>query len=158
VDAGLDGTFGDDARLDDPPLAVDVGQEGVQGAHALGDPALDTRPFAGLDEPWDGVDVEVGVAVGAAEARAARAQVMGHALHEIFQVAGFQDLDQGPVMRPRRAVVVVGLVPSSVNRCVGAATGVRDCLHPCSGWGVPRGPYPERQKLVVVGLLLLERT
>ena len=70
VVGGGDDLGGDDALGDDPPLAVDVGDEGVERADALGEAALDRLPVRGGDHARDGIDVELEVALQRRETHA----------------------------------------------------------------------------------------
>ena len=99
VVGGGDDLARDDALGDDPLVAVDVGDEGVQGAHALGEAALDGLPVGRGDHARDGVDVELVVALDRREAHAGALQRAAHAAGQVGGVGARDGLDTGPGVR-----------------------------------------------------------
>ena len=76
----------DDAGRDDPLLAVGVGDEALERAHALGQAGGERRPLGGADHAGHGVDAKLVVALARAEGHAAAAEVAGDVVDETGQV------------------------------------------------------------------------
>ena len=77
-----------DALGDDPALAVDVGDERVERAHALREARREALPLGGADHARDGIDVPAVVAVDGLEADAPRVDLVAHARRELGEVVG----------------------------------------------------------------------
>ena len=94
----------DDALGDDPLVAVDVGDEGVEGADALGEAALDGLPVGGGDHARDRVDVELEVALDRGEPHAGALERAADAARQLGGVGAGDRLEAGARVRSRLAV------------------------------------------------------
>ena len=106
----VDDARGHDALRDDPALAVDVGDERVERAHALGEPGLDARPLRGREDARYGVDDEHLVAVGGVEHDALVSAVALDFDRELLEIAAFERAHRAERDGADGAVVVDGLV------------------------------------------------
>ena len=95
---------GDDALGDDPLVAVDVGDERVQRADALGEAALDRLPVGGGDHARDRVDVELEVALDRGEAHAGALERAADPARELGGVGAGDGLETGAGVRTRLPV------------------------------------------------------
>ena len=107
---GVDHALRHDALVDDPALRVDVGDEGVERAHALGEAGLDRRPLVRADHARDGVDHERLVADGGVEADALARDLLVDRARQRLEVAPGERAQGGGVRGARAAVLVDGLV------------------------------------------------
>jgi hypothetical protein len=100
-------------RGDDPPVGVDVGDEAVEGTHALAQPGLDRVPLLRVEHPWDRVDQERLVAAGRVEA--------DPLARDLLVDGGGERLEVAPRERAQRALVRRARPPVAVDRLVVAA-------------------------------------
>ncbi len=113
VAAGVEDRRRHDARGDGRARAVRVGDPGVEGARALGDPGRERIPLRPGDDAGDGVDGE------AREARAARqaerARLRGDPGGDRFRARDRERLEDGRVVRAGRAGGVPRLVVGRIR-------------------------------------------
>ena len=95
----LDDVGGHDAGLDDPPLAVGVGHERVEGPDALHEPRLEAAPFVGGDQARDRIDEERAVGL-LAERDAPLLRGLGDLGAQVAEVATAERLEQPAVVGP----------------------------------------------------------
>ena len=105
----LDDVGGHDAGLDDPPLAVGVGHERVEGPDALHEPRLEAAPFVGGDQARDRIDEERAVGL-LAERDAPLLRGLGDLGAQVAEVATVERLEQPAVVGPGSPRALVGLV------------------------------------------------
>ena len=138
----VDDVRGHDARLDDPPLAVGVGDERVQGPDALHEPRLELAPLAGGDQPRDGIDEERAVGL-LAEGDAPLLGGPGHVAPEGVQIAAVERAQQPAVLSPWSPRALVGLV---VEHCT-ALSPVRLDANSCAQAASALAPSRMRTRL-----------
>ncbi len=109
----LDHARGHDALRDDAPVAVDVGHERVERAHALREAGLDARPLARGDHARHGVDDEHLVAAVGVEDHALVSAVALDGDRELLEIVAGERTQRGLRRRPNRAVLVDGLVEAA---------------------------------------------
>ena len=119
---GLDQAQRDDTLGDRALRAVDVGDEGVERAHALGEAGLQRGPLVGAEHARHGVDQELGRAAGAAEVHATVADRVANARGQRREVVAEQG-EAGATGLAWPASGVERLVAEVRGRRVGAGRG-----------------------------------
>ena len=114
-----------DALRDDPPLAVDVGDERVERAHALGEARLDARPLGGREHARHGVDDEHLVTVGGMEHDALVRAVALDLDGQLLEVAALERAHRATRAGADGAVVVDRLVEAVGRACIVGEHGKR---------------------------------
>ena len=125
VVGGVDDVAGDDALGDDPLVAVGIGDERVQRADALGEPALDRLPVGGGDHARDRVDVELEVALDGGEADA---RTLQRAPDEVGQRRGVRaghGLEAGAGGGPRQAIRAEAFVEDALAHRIAGEQVIR---------------------------------